>query len=81
MCIRDRESITGRFFSIFSKRKFLSVVVKSNGIDLSIVRDWIEEEKIKVFIDKIFDFIDTNKAYQYLETQRAKGKIIVQIKE
>ena len=43
--------------------------------------DWIEEEKIKVFIDKIFDFIDTNKAYQYLETQRAKGKIIVQIKE
>ena len=75
------ESITGRFFSIFSKRKFLSVVVKSNGIDLSIVRDWIEEEKIKVFIDKIFKFIDTNKAYKYLETQRAKGKIIVQINE
>ena len=43
--------------------------------------DWIEEEKIKVFIDKIFNFIDTSKAYEYLETQRAKGKIIVQINE
>ena len=36
-------------------------------------------EKIKIFIDKIFNFSQTHDAYKYIETQRAKGKIIVRV--
>ena len=73
------ESIIGRIVSLFSKRKFLSVVVNSNGNDLNIIKKWIEEKKIKIFIDKIFNFSQTHDAYKYIETQRAKGKIIVRV--
>ena len=73
------ESIIGRLTSKFSKKSFLSVIVDSNGFDLKIIKDWIEEEKIKVFIDKKYNFSETKKAYNHLETQRVKGKIVVQM--
>ena len=49
---------------------------------------YFSHERVRIYVfvcpkrneyDKSFNFIDTSKAYEYLETQRVKGKIIVQI--
>ncbi|GGG60377.1 NADP-dependent oxidoreductase [Paenibacillus radicis (ex Gao et al. 2016)] len=54
--------------------------MKPSGLDLSSIKQLIEANQIKPVIDKIFDFQDTAKAFAYLETGRAKGKVVVSVK-
>ncbi|GEN89039.1 NADPH:quinone reductase [Oceanobacillus sojae] len=54
--------------------------MKPSGEQLNKIKELIEAEKIKPLIDQIFPFEDTQKAMEYSETGRAKGKIIVKIK-
>ena len=39
----------------------------------------IEENKVQVVIDQVFSFHEVKKAYELLESKRAKGKIVVSI--
>ncbi|SCB00476.1 Uncharacterized protein BWINRA5_03910 [Bacillus mycoides] len=54
--------------------------MKPSGDQLRIIAKYIESGKIKPIIDRIFPFEDTQKAMEYSESGRAKGKIIVKIK-
>ncbi|WP_377864907.1 NADP-dependent oxidoreductase [Bacillus sp. R86525] len=54
--------------------------MKPSGDQLRIIAKYIESGQIKPVIDLIFPFEDTQKAMEYSESGRAKGKIIVKIK-
>ncbi len=54
--------------------------MKPSGEQLRIITDLIETGKIKPIIDRTFSFEDAQKAMDYAESGRAKGKIIVKIK-
>ncbi|MFT4602298.1 MAG: NADPH:quinone reductase-like Zn-dependent oxidoreductase [Arenicella sp.] len=51
-----------------------------NKTKLDLVRELIENENIRPVNDKCFEFKDAIKALEYLSTERAKGKVIVNIK-
>jgi alcohol dehydrogenase len=54
--------------------------MKSNGKQLSEIGSLIEKSVIHPVIDKVFPFEQTNEAMFYVESGRAKGKVIVQVK-
>lgn len=52
-----------------------------NGKQLAEIGEWVEQGKIRPVIDKIFPFEQAQQALEYSETGRAKGKIIIKVKE
>ncbi|MFJ9462892.1 NADP-dependent oxidoreductase [Viridibacillus arvi] len=60
--------------------QYTFLYMKPNGDQLSIIANIIESGGITPVIDKVFSFEDTQKAMEYSELGRAKGKIIVKIK-
>lgn len=54
--------------------------MKPSGEQLRIIANFIETGKIKPIIDQVFPFEDAQKAMEYAESGRAKGKIIVKIR-
>lgn len=60
--------------------QYTFLYMKPNGNQLSIIANIIESGGITPVIDKVFSFEDTQKAMEYSEVGRAKGKIIVKIK-
>lgn len=54
--------------------------MKPSGEQLQIIANFIETGKIKPIIDRVFPFEDAQKAMEYAESGRAKGKIIVKIR-
>ncbi|MES5955941.1 NADP-dependent oxidoreductase [Bacillus fungorum] len=54
--------------------------MKPSGNQLRTIANYIESGKIKPVIDRVFPFEDAQKAMEYSEVGRAKGKIIVKIK-
>ncbi|WP_439873718.1 NADP-dependent oxidoreductase [Bacillus mycoides] len=54
--------------------------MKPSGDQLRTIANYIEAGKIKPIIDRVFPFEDAQKAMEYSESGRAKGKIIVKMK-
>jgi alcohol dehydrogenase len=53
--------------------------MQPSGAGLKILREWVEEGKLKVVIDKVYPFEKAQEALDRVESQRAKGKVIVKI--
>ncbi|MEK4712604.1 NADP-dependent oxidoreductase [Sporosarcina sp. FSL K6-5500] len=60
--------------------QYTFLFMKPSGNQLHIIADFIESGKIKPVIDRIFPFEDAQKAMEYSESGRAKGKIILKIR-
>ncbi|MEH7367820.1 NADP-dependent oxidoreductase, partial [Priestia megaterium] len=60
--------------------QYTFLFMKPSGEQLSIIANFIETGKIKPIIDKVFSFKDAQKAMEYAESGRAKGKIILKIR-
>ncbi|MBZ9536248.1 NADP-dependent oxidoreductase [Cytobacillus oceanisediminis] len=54
--------------------------MKPSGEQLQIIANFIETGKIKPIIDRVFTFEDAQKAMEYAESGRAKGKIILKVR-
>jgi alcohol dehydrogenase len=54
--------------------------MKPNGKQLSEIMALIETGIIRPVVDKVFPFEQTNEAMAYVETGRAKGKVVVKVK-
>ncbi|HAK76778.1 MAG TPA: NADPH:quinone oxidoreductase [Runella sp.] len=72
-------------FSIKNKAKKLGVnysflFMRAEGKQLSQITTLIEAGKIRPIVDKIFPFEQTNEAMAYVESGRAKGKVVVKVK-
>ncbi|WP_223588978.1 NADP-dependent oxidoreductase [Neobacillus bataviensis] len=60
--------------------QYTFLFMKQSGEQLRIIANFIETGKIKPIIDRVFPFEDAQKAMEYAETGRAKGKIILKIR-
>ncbi|PYF09026.1 NADP-dependent oxidoreductase [Ureibacillus chungkukjangi] len=60
--------------------QYTFLFMEPSGEQLRILANYIEAGKIKPVIDKVFPFEDAQKAMEYAEAGRAKGKIILKIK-
>ena len=54
--------------------------MKADGVQLSQITSLIESGVIKPVLDKTFPFEQTNDALAYVESGRAKGKVVVRVK-
>lgn len=59
---------------------FTFLFMRAEGNQLSQITKLIESGVIKPVVDKVFSFEQTNDALAYVETGRAKGKVIVKVK-
>lgn len=72
-------------FGVKNKAKRLGLsysflFMKTNGNQLAEITQLINDGIIKPVIDKVFPFEQTNEAVAYVETGRAKGKVVVKVK-
>lgn len=72
-------------FGIKKKAKKLHVVynflfMRAEGKQLSEITSLVEAGKIRPVIDKVFPFEQTNEALAYVESGRAKGKVVIKVK-
>jgi len=66
-----------------SKRRGISysfLFMTANGWQLGKITSLIEAGKIRPVMDRVFPFERTNEALAYVETGRAKGKVVVAVK-
>ena len=54
--------------------------MRADGKQLQEISKLIEQEAIKPVVDKVFTFEQTNQALEYVESGRAKGKVVVNMK-
>ncbi len=59
---------------------FTFLFMRAEGNQLSQITKLIESGIIKPVIDKVFPFEQTNEALTYVETGRAKGKVVIKVK-
>lgn len=63
--------------------KFTSKKIKSgmlgNFDDLNLLREWIEEGKIKSVIDKVYPLDQIVEAHRHYETGHARGRIVIAV--
>ncbi len=60
--------------------QYTFLFMKHSGEQLEILTEMLESEVIEPTLDRIFIFEDAQKALEYAETGRAKGKIILKLK-
>lgn len=59
---------------------FSFLFMRAQGEQLNQITKLIESSVIKPVIDKVFPFEQTNEAMTYLETGRAKGKVVIKVR-
>ncbi|TDO22731.1 NADP-dependent oxidoreductase [Pedobacter duraquae] len=72
-------------FGIVKKAKKLNVgyfflFMRADGAQLKEITSLIEAGTIIPIVDKVFPFNQTNQALEYVESGRAKGKVVVKVK-
>jgi NADPH:quinone reductase-like Zn-dependent oxidoreductase len=72
-------------FGIRRKSKRLGIsysflFMTANGGQLAKITSLIETGAIRPVMDRVFPFVRTNEALNYVETGRAKGKVVVAVK-
>jgi len=72
--------ILGLWLSFVGKKKFITFMQKSNQKDLVLMKEFIEEGKVKPVIDRSYSLDEVPKAFQYFEKGHSQGKVIVTIR-
>ena len=70
-----------QIFNLFRKKKAKMIVVKSNTNDLQWLADRLAARKIIPVVDKVFALEELQAAQAYIESKRAKGKVVVKLAE
>lgn len=71
--------LRGFLTSCFSNKKVLFALADPKIKDLAELKGFIQEEKIKAVIDKIFSLQDIVKAHRYVESGAKKGHVVINI--
>jgi len=59
--------------------KYTFVFMRAEGRQLSEITSLVESGAIRPVIDRVFPFQDTQSALTYVESGRAKGKVVVEL--
>jgi NADPH:quinone reductase-like Zn-dependent oxidoreductase len=62
------------------KVNFSFLFMKASGYQLTEITNLIDSGVIRPVMDKVFPFEQTNEAIAYVETGRAKGKVVIKLK-
>ena len=54
--------------------------MQPSGAQLAEIGALIDAGKLRTVVDRIFPFAQTNEALAYVETGRAKGKVVIKFK-
>lgn len=54
--------------------------MQANGAQLTKIAALIDAGSLRTIMDRVFPFAKTNEAMAYVETGRAKGKVVIKIK-
>ncbi|BBI31267.1 NADP-dependent oxidoreductase [Cohnella abietis] len=76
-------SIVSRKITALEKKshaEYHFLFMKPSGAQLKIIKEFIEEGHIIPVIDKVFNLQDAGQSFHYLESGRAKGKVVIKIK-
>jgi len=70
-------SLTTRWRAARHGTSYRYLFMHPSGVDLAYLASLIEAGKLKVVIDRVFPFAEAKEAMAYLETGRAKGKVVL----
>ncbi|MCJ8012247.1 NADP-dependent oxidoreductase [Paenibacillus sp. KQZ6P-2] len=76
-------SIASRKIKALEKKsqvRYHFLFMKPSGAQLKVLKEFIEEGRIKPVIDKVYQLKDAGQAFHYLESGRSKGKVVIRIK-
>ncbi|WP_067724595.1 NAD(P)-dependent alcohol dehydrogenase [Oceanobacillus damuensis] len=71
--------ILGSWFSMIGKKKFTTFLQKANQKDLLVMKELIEQGKVKPVIDRSYSLSEVTEAFQYFEKGHSQGKVIITI--
>ncbi len=54
--------------------------MQANGAQLARIASMIDAGELRTVVDRVFPFTETNAAMDYVETGRAKGKVVIKIR-
>ena len=54
--------------------------MQASGAQLAKIAELIDAGSLRTVIDKVFPFVETNEALAYVESGRAKGKVVIKVK-
>ncbi|OZB92207.1 NADP-dependent oxidoreductase [Paenibacillus sp. XY044] len=63
-----------------SQTRYHFLFMKPSGEQLKVIKEFIEGGLIKPIIDQVYHLKDAEQAFKYLESGRAKGKVVIRIK-
>lgn len=71
--------VVGGLSSKFGNKKIGSMLAQPTQADLLVLNELLEAGKVKSVIDTCYPFAKSAEAIRYLETGRARGKVVVEI--
>lgn len=74
-----QEMILRPWLSLQGKKKFTSLMQKPNQADLMVMKEMIEEGKVKPVIDQSYTIDEVVKAFNYVNQGHSQGKVVVTI--
>ena len=57
------------------------MMAKPSTDDLKQIGSWMKEGKVRAIVDEVFDWEDAPQAFEKLKTGRARGKLVVHVKQ
>lgn len=66
-----------QYRSLLGRKRTRVVIVRSRKADLNQLSSWIQTGQLKPIVDRTYDSGQIQKAYRYLETRRAQGKVVI----
>ncbi|MBX2873384.1 MAG: NAD(P)-dependent alcohol dehydrogenase [Saprospiraceae bacterium] len=69
----------GAWLSKTTGKQFVTMDAQIQTADVELVLRLVQDKKLQVVIDRVYDFEEIPEAFAYLGTRRVKGKIVIQI--
>jgi NADPH:quinone reductase-like Zn-dependent oxidoreductase len=77
--------LSGAFWNIVTSilpgKKSKWIVLNPKAEDLNVLRNWLESDRLRVIVDRVYPLSDVAIAHDYSESERAVGKIIIKVAE
>ncbi|MFX1513232.1 MAG: NAD(P)-dependent alcohol dehydrogenase [Promethearchaeota archaeon] len=67
------------FHMMTGNKRFKTKTADESAAAMNLIREWIEEGKIKPVIDTVYPLSQTAEAHRHYETGRSKGRVVISI--